>query len=265
MVGPDLTYGGIARFFTSIYNGLMGIQNALQKMQARKGEFLMENKKLGALAFLPLIIFLGTYIGCGIVFSVMGAESPFGYFPRHVALLVELRLPLFWHRGEDFREGRCPYGKYGPQRCYDDRSDLSYASGFQGAAAAIGGKTSVINLCLHYIPVKLLVPGVFMMCCFISTAIGTSMGTMAAMAPVALGVAEGAGLNPAIVCAAVIGGSYFGDNLSMISDTTIAAAEGCGSEMRDKFRMNFFIAFPAAVLSLIFYGFIGEQAAEALK
>lgn len=93
-----------------------------------------------------------------------------------------------------------------------------------GAAAAIGGKTSVINLCLHYIPVKLLVPGVFMMCCFISTAIGTSMGTMAAMAQVALGVAEGAGLNPAIVCAAVIGGSYFGDNLSMISDTTIAAA-----------------------------------------
>ena len=71
------------------------------------------------------------------------------------------------------------------------------------------------------------------------------MGTMAAMAPVALGVAEGAGLNAAIVCAAVIGGSYFGDNLSMISDTTIAAAEGCGSEMRDKFRMNFFNASAA--------------------
>lgn len=113
--------------------------------------------------------------------------------------------------------------------------------------------------------IKILVPGVFMMCCFISTAIGTSMGTMAAMAPVALGVAEGAGLNPAIVCAAVIGGSYFGDNLSMISDTTIAAAEGCGSQMRDKFRMNFFIALPAAILSLVFYAFVGGAGSGSIE
>ena len=186
----------------------------------------MENKKLGALAFLPLIVFLGTYIGCGIVFSVMGAESPFGYFPRHVALLVGIASALILAPGVKISEKvdvlTENMGRSGVMMIV-----LIYlmASGFQGAAAAIGGKTSVINLCLHYIPVKLLVPGVFMMCCFISTAIGTSMGTMAAMAPVALGVAEGAGLNAAIVCAAVIGGSYFGDNLSMISDTTIAAAD----------------------------------------
>ena len=235
-------------------------------MQARKGEFLMENKKLGALAFLPLIVFLGTYIGCGIVFSVMGAESPFGYFPRHVALLVGIASALILAPGVKISEKvdvlTENMGRSGVMMIV-----LIYlmASGFQGAAAAIGGKTSVINLSLHYIPVKLLVPGVFMMCCFISTAIGTSMGTMAAMAPVALGVAEGAGLNAAIVCAAVIGGSYFGDNLSMISDTTIAAAEGCGSEMRDKFRMNFFIAFPAAVLSLIFYGFIGGAGSGSIE
>lgn len=92
--------------------------------------------------------------------------------------------------------------------------------------------------------IKILVPGVFMMCCFISTAIGTSMGTMAAMAPVALGVAEGAGLNPAIVC---------------------AAAEGCGSQMRDKFRMNFFIAFPAAILSLVFYALVGGAGSGSIE
>jgi Na+/H+ antiporter NhaC len=193
----------------------------------------------------------------------MGAESPFGYFPRHVALLVGIASALILAPGVKISEKvdvlTENMGRSGVMMIV-----LIYlmASGFQGAAAAIGGKTSVINLCLHYIPVKLLVPGVFMMCCFISTAIGTSMGTMAAMAPVALGVAEGAGLNAAIVCAAVIGGSYFGDNLSMISDTTIAAAEGCGSEMRDKFRMNFFIAFPAAVLSLIFYGFSASGVKE---
>ena len=196
-------------------------------------------------------------MAAALCFRLWGAESPFGYFPRHVALLVGIASALILAPGVKISEKvdvlTENMGRSGVMMIV-----LIYlmASGFQGAAAAIGGKTSVINLCLHYIPVKLLVPGVFMMCCFISTAIGTSMGTMAAMAPVALGVAEGAGLNPAIVCAAVIGGSYFGDNLSMISDTTIAAAEGCGSEMRDKFRMNFFIAFPAAVLSLIFYGFI---------
>lgn len=184
MVGPDLTYGGIVRFFTSVYNGLMGIQKCFAEMQARKGEFLMENKKLGALAFLPLIVFLGTYIGCGIVFSVMGAESPFGYFPRHVALLVGIASALILAPGVKISEKvdvlTENMGRSGVMMIV-----LIYlmASGFQGAAAAIGGKTSVINLCLHYIPVKLLVPGVFMMCCFISTAIGTSMGTMAAMAP----------------------------------------------------------------------------------
>lgn len=103
------------------------------------------------------------------------------------------------------------------------------------------------------------------MCCFISTAIGTSMGTIAAMAPVAIGVATGAGLNPAIVGAAVIGGSYFGDNLSMISDTTISAAQGCGSEMKDKFRMNFFIALPAAIVALVLYTVLGGQGSGTIE
>ena len=219
---------------------------------------------MGAVAFLPLIVFLVCYVGCGITFTLLGADEPFGKFPRHVALLAGCAVALLLNRGIGVQDKlnimTTSMGNSGVMMIV-----LIYlmASGFQGAAAAIGGKTSVINLCLHYIPVKL--PGVFMMCCFISTAIGTSMGTMAAMAPVALGVAEGAGLNAAIVCAAVIGGSYFGDNLSMISDTTIAAAEGCGSEMRDKFRMNFFIAFPAAVLSLIFYGFIGGAGSGSIE
>ena len=139
------------------------------------------------------------------------------------------------------------------------------AGGFQGAAAAMGGKDSVVNLCLHFIPVKLLVPGVFLMCCFISTSIGTSMGTIAAMAPIAINVAQGAHLNVAVVGAAVIGGSYFGDNLSMISDTTISAAEGCGSEMKDKFKMNFFIALPAAIVAMILYSIFGGVGSGAIE
>ena len=218
----------------------------------------MEKKKMGALAFLPLILFLGTYIGCGLAFSIMGVESPFGYFPRHVASFVGIAAALLMARDVKVSE-KIDVLTAGMGRSGVMILVLIYlmAGGFQGGAAAIGGKTSIINLCLSYIPTRLLIPGVFMMCCFISTAIGSAMGTIAAMAPVALGVAEGAGLNSAMICAAVIGGSYFGDNLSMISDTTIAAAEGCGSQMRDKFRMNFFIALPAAVLAVICYAVAG--------
>ena len=212
----------------------------------------MENqKRLGASAFLPLIVFLALYVGCGITFTLMGVENPFGMFPRHVALLAGIAAALMLAPKVSVTEKLDVFcqsmGNSGVMMIV-----LIYlmAGGFQGAAASMGGKDSVINLALHFIPVTLLIPGVFLMCCFISTAIGTSMGTIAAMAPVAIGVATGAGLNPAIVGAAVIGGSYFGDNLSMISDTTISAAQGCGSEMKDKFRENFWIALPAALAAL---------------
>lgn len=227
----------------------------------------MENqKKLGPIAFLPLIVFLLLYVGCGITFTLMGAESPFGQFPRHVALLAGVAVALML--APDVKVGKkldlfCEsMGNSGVMMII-----LIYlmAGGFQGAAAAMGGKDSVINLALHLIPASLLIPGVFLMCCFISTAIGTSMGTIAAMAPVAIGVAQGAGLNAAIVGAAVIGGSYFGDNLSMISDTTISAAQGCGSEMKDKFRMNFFMALPAAIVAIIIYGVLGSSGAGSVE
>ena len=226
----------------------------------------MENqKKLGASAFLPLIVFLVLYVGCGITFTLLGVESPFGQFPRHVALLAGIAVALLLAPKVKVSEKLDVFcqnmGNSGVMMII-----LIYlmAGGFQGAAAAMGGKSSVINLALHFIPVSLLVPGVFLMCCFISTAIGTSMGTIAAMAPVAIGVAQGAGLNPAIVGAAVIGGSYFGDNLSMISDTTISA-QGCGSEMKDKFRMNFFMALPAAIIAMVLYAILGGHGSGAVE
>lgn len=227
----------------------------------------MENqKKLGASAFLPLIVFLALYVGCGIAFTLMGSEDAFGMFPRHVALLVGVAVALAMvpkMKVSDKLNILCEsMGNSGVMMII-----LIYlmAGGFQGAAAVMGGKESVVNLSLHFIPVYLLIPGVFLMCCLISTAIGTSMGTIAAMAPVAIGVAQGAGLNPAIVGAAVIGGSYFGDNLSMISDTTISAAQGCGSEMKDKFRMNFFIALPAAIVAIVLYAILGGHGSGTIE
>ena len=206
-------------------------------------------RKYGAMAFLPLVVFLVIYVGCGITFTLMGAESPFGMFPRHVAILVGIGVALLLapeikisEKLDVFCQGMGNSGVMMTILIY------LMAGGFQGAAAAMGGKESVINLSLSVLPVSVLIPGVFLMCCLISTAIGTSMGTIAAMAPVAIGVAQGAG-----------------DNLSMISDTTISAAQGCGSEMRDKFRMNFFIALPAALVALVLYGIVGGGGQGAIQ
>lgn len=227
---------------------------------------MKEPKKLGASAFLPLIVFLALYVGCGVAFTILGAENPFGQFPRHVAIIAGIAVALFLVPGMKVSEKLDVFctgmGNSGVMMII-----LIYlmAGGFQGAAAAMGGKTSVVNMSLHFIPVQLLIPGVFLMCCFISTSIGTSMGTIAAMAPVAIGVAQGAGLNLGMTCAAVIGGAYFGDNLSMISDTTISAAQGCGSQMKDKFRMNFFIALPAALVAMVLYGIMGGGGSGAIE
>lgn len=222
--------------------------------------------RLGGMAFLPLIVFLVLYVGCGLAFTALGAEDAFSKFPRHVALLAGIAAALalapsvkLSEKMDVFCQGMGNSGVMMMVMIY------LMAGGFQGAAAAMGGKDSVVNLSLHFIPVQFLVPGVFLLCCFISTSIGTSMGTIAALAPVAIGVARGAGLDLALTGAAVIGGAYFGDNLSMISDTTISAAQGCGSEMKDKFRMNFFIAAPAALAAILVYGFMGGQGNGAIE
>jgi len=216
------------------------------------------NKKYGPAAFLPLIVFLVLYIGSGLVFTSLGYENAFKQFPRHVALLIGLAVALLMNRGIKldtkislFAENA---GNSGVMLI-----GLIYllAGGFQGAAKAMGGVDSVVNLGLRFIPPSLLIPGVFLISCFISTAIGTSMGTIAAMAPIAIGVASKGNLNLAIACAAVIGGAYFGDNLSIISDTTISATQGVGCEMKDKFKMNLLIALPAAVVALVAYGVAG--------
>ena len=185
-----------------------------------------QKKNMGAVAFLPLIVFLVCYVGCGITFTLLGADEPFGKFPRHVALLAGCAVALLLNRG------------IGVQ----DKLNIMTTS---------MGNSGVMMIVLIY-----LMAGGFQ---------GTSMGTIAAMAPIAINVAQGAHLNVAVVGAAVIGGSYFGDNLSMISDTTISAAEGCGSEMKDKFKMNFFIALPAAIVAMILYSIFGGVGSGAIE
>lgn len=213
-----------------------------------------KKSNLGFVAFLPLIVFLAIYIGSGIYFSNIKADDPFKQVPRNVALLIGALVAFLMQRKipiskklDVFTENMGNSGVMTIVLIY------LLAGGFQEVSSAMGAKDSIVNLCLNNIPQNLLIPGVFLMGGIISTAIGSSMGTIAALAPVAVSVANGANLNMAITCSAIIGGAYFGDNLSMISDTTISATQGVGAEMKDKFKMNFLISVPAAIVAFILY------------
>ena len=126
-----------------------------------------------------------------------------------------------------------------------------FAGAFSGVAKAMGGADAVVSLGLSIVPANLLVTGLFVIGCFISISMGTSVGTIAAIGPIGVAIASKTGIPVALVLGAVVGGAMFGDNLSMISDTTIAATRTQGCEMRDKFKVNFAIVLPAAIITII--------------
>ena len=130
------------------------------------------------------------------------------------------------------------------------------AGGFSGAVTAAGGVDSTVNLGLSLMTAHFEVGGLFRIGCFISVSMGTSMGTIAALAPIAAGISEKTGFAPSICIGAVVCGAMFGDNLSMISDTTIAAVKTQGCEMKDKFKANFFIVLPAAIITVLIFWFV---------
>ncbi len=127
------------------------------------------------------------------------------------------------------------------------------AGAFASAAKAMGSIDATVNLALYVTPEYMILAGLFLASCFISLAIGTSVGTIAALVPIAVGLAEKTGESTAFLTAIAVGGAFFGDNLSFISDTTIVATKTQGCMMKDKFRANFPIAMPAAIIALVIY------------
>ena len=134
---------------------------------------------------------------------------------------------------------------------------LFRSGAFASTAKATGAVDATVNLTLNLLPDKLLIAGIFAAACFISLSIGTSVGTIVALAPVAIGIADKLGLEIPFMMAVVVGGAFFGDNLSFISDTTIAATRTQGCKMSDKFKVNSLIVVPVAIIVLIIYIFIG--------
>ena len=132
------------------------------------------------------------------------------------------------------------------------------AGAFAKTAGAMGAIDATVNLTLRLLPDSMLLPGLFIAACFISLSIGTSVGTVVALTPVAVGIAEQTGMSVPLMVAIVVGGSFFGDNLSFISDTTIVATQTQGVRMSDKFKTNIYLAAPAALLALLIYIILGQ-------
>lgn len=131
------------------------------------------------------------------------------------------------------------------------------AGAFAASAKAMGAVDATVNLTLSLLPASMILPGLFLAACFISLSIGTSVGTIVALVPIAAGLAHSVDANLALTVAIIVGGAYFGDNLSFISDTTVVATQTQGCQMSDKFRVNALIVIPAAIIILIIYGILG--------
>lgn len=131
------------------------------------------------------------------------------------------------------------------------------AGAFAASAKAMGAVDATVNLALSLLPASMILPGLFLAACFISLSIGTSVETIVALVPIAAGLAHSVDANLALTVAIIVGGAYFGDNLSFISDTTVVATQTQGCQMSDKFRVNALIVIPAAIIILIIYGILG--------
>ena len=222
------------------------------------------NKKPNGLALIPFVIFIVIYLGAGLIYQSKGVDMAFYQFPSVTAMFIAVLVAFLMGKGSInekfavFSRGAANIDVLTMLMIY------LLAGAFSSVAAAMGGRDATINLGLAVLPVRFLAAGVFIISAFMGTATGTSMGTIGAIVPIAVGVADKGGLSIPLFLGACVGGAMFGDNLSMISDTTIAATRTQGCEMKDKFRVNFFIAFPAAIVTLILLIIFGrpEQLTE---
>lgn len=207
-----------------------------------------ESQKGKASALLPIGVFLVIFLGAGIIFK------DFYAMPAVVAFLIALFVAFMQNRKVGFQEKMRIITKgVGEENIITMCLIFLCAGAFSGAVTAAGGVDSTVNLGLSLIPSHFVVAGLFIIGCFISVSMGTSVGTITALSPIAVGISEATGFSMAICIAAVVCGAMFGDNLSMISDTTIAAVKTQGCEMKDKFKMNFLIVLPAAIITIIFF------------
>lgn len=205
-------------------------------------------------ALSPLFIFLGVYLITSLI------VNDFYKVPITVAFVISSMVAILMTRREKLSDRIARFsGGASDKNIMLMIWIFILAGAFAQSAKAMGAIEATVNLALHILPDNLLLAGIFIAACFISLAVGTSVGTIVALTPVAVGIAEKTGVELPFMVAIVVGGAFFGDNLSFISDTTIAATKTQGCRMKDKFKVNSMIVVPAAVLVLLFYIIEGVQ------
>lgn len=205
-----------------------------------------KTKKGNAWALFPLLLFMLLFLGVGII------SGDFTTMPLNVAITITVIVALLMNRKEKFATKVEVFTKgAGHSNIILMMLIFILAGAFSTTTEKMGGVSSTVNLGLSLIPENLIIVDLFIICMFVSISMGTSVGTVAAIAPVGFGFAQATDVSAALAMATVVGGAMFGDNLSMISDTTIAAVRTQHTKMKDKFKVNFRIVLPGAILTII--------------
>ena len=223
------------------------------------------NRKPNGWALLPFLIFIVIYLGAGLFLQRQGVKMAFYQFPSVTAMFIAV-VAAFCMGKEKLDEKFSIFARGAANENVLTMLMIYILAGaFSTVAKSMGGVDATVNLGLAIIPVELLVAGMFVISAFLGTATGTSVGTITALVPIAVGLASESGLSVPLMLGACAGGAMFGDNLSMISDTTIAATKTQGVALKDKFRVNFYIALPAAILTLVILLVIGRGGGAVLE
>ncbi|ADN74793.1 putative methionine transporter, NhaC family [Ferrimonas balearica DSM 9799] len=238
----------------------------MSQTQACPANTAIDTPNATPLALLPLVLFLVLFVGTGSYLTYQGVEFAFYELSPVIAILPAIVLALTLGAlkfQQPLETGINTFIKgIGDNNIIAMCLIYLLAGGFAAVVSATGGVDATVALGLTLIPASLLLPGIFLISAFISTAMGTSMGTIAAVAPVALGIAQQTGIDTALMAGVVLSGAMFGDNLSIISDTTIAATRTQGAQMKDKFRENIRIAAPAALVAVVLFAIAGSGKAD---
>lgn len=206
------------------------------------------------MALTPLMVFLVLYLVTSILLN------DFYKVPITVAFMVSAMYAIAITRGMPLSQRISHFSEGAGNRNMMLMIWIFILAGaFASSAKAMGAIDATVNLTLHVLPSSMLLPGLFLAACFISLSVGTSVGTIVALTPVAVGIAQQTGATLPLIVATVVGGSFFGDNLSFISDTTIVATQTQGCRMRDKFLVNSRIVVPAALVVLLLYIVLGRD------
>lgn len=220
----------------------------------------MKNKSKGNVsALLPLLIFILLYTGMAIIAKDFYSVSVI------VPFLISAIIAIAMNRKETLNKKIEIFCRgAGNSEIILMCGIFILAGAFAEVAKDMGAVESTVNLGLNILPSNILISGIFIIACFIALSIGTSVGTIVALSPMAVGIADKTNISVALVVGAVVGGAMFGDNLSMISDTTIAATRTQGCQLKDKFKANFFIVLPAAIITAIIFAVVAGGAHGAL-